>query len=82
MRPSGHGIQAGTPRGQSARYSRAKDRYEALRDELRTAVVAELRKGGRPADLSRDSGWDREYLRRIKKAADEQDAEVADSPTP
>jgi len=66
----------------AARYERAKSRYEGVRDELRAAVVAKLRAGARPADLSRDSGWDREYLRRLKKAADEEDAKTQSAPTP
>jgi len=65
-------------RALAARYDRAKTRYEELRDELRAAVVAELRAGARPADISRASGWDREYLRRLKAAADA--AEGDDSP--
>jgi hypothetical protein len=61
----------------ASRYERAKSRYEELRDELKAAIVKELRAGARPADLSRASGWDREYLRRIKATADKDDAERA-----
>lgn len=61
----------------AGRYERAKTQYEKLRDELKVVVVKELRAGARPADLSRASGWDREYLRRIKAAADKADTEAA-----
>lgn len=59
-------------------YRRAKAAYEKAQAALADTVVAALRGGERPADVSRTSGWDREYNRRLKKKADEA---AADEPT-
>ena len=58
-------------------YKRAKAAYEKAQAVLAEAVVAALRVGERPADVSRTSGWDREYNRRLKKRADEQGSDHA-----
>jgi hypothetical protein len=58
----------------AAAYKRAKAAYEKAQAVLADAVVAGLRAGERPADVSRASEWDREYNRRLKKKADERDA--------
>jgi len=61
-------------------YRRAKAAYEKAQAVLAEAVVAALRAGERPADVSRTSGWDREYNRRLKKRADEADSDDAETP--
>lgn len=61
----------GKVKAAAAAYKRAKTAYEKAQAALAEAVVAALRAGERPADVSRTSGWDREYNRRLKKKADE-----------
>jgi predicted RNA-binding protein associated with RNAse of E/G family len=57
----------------AAAYKRTKAAHEKAQAALADAVVAALRAGERPADVSRASGWDREYNRRLKTKADERD---------
>lgn len=58
----------------AAVYKRTKTAHEKAQTTLAEAVVAALRSGSRPADVSRASGWDREYNRRLRKQADEDQA--------
>lgn len=58
----------------AAAYKRTKTAHDKAQAVLAEAVVAALRAGERPADVSRTSGWDREYNRRLKRKADEADA--------
>jgi hypothetical protein len=58
----------------AAVYRRTKAAHDKAQAALADAVVAALRSGERPADVSRASEWDREYNRRLKKKADEADA--------
>lgn len=58
----------------AAAYKRTKAAHEKAQAALAEAVVAALRAGERPADVSRASGWDREYNRRLKAKADAADA--------
>jgi hypothetical protein len=61
-------------------YKRTKTAHEKAQEQLAKAVVNALRAGKRPADVARASEWDREYNRRLKKAADEADARRAEAP--
>ncbi|MFL5911240.1 MAG: hypothetical protein ACJ768_11790 [Gaiellaceae bacterium] len=58
----------------AAAYKRTKAAHEKAQSTLADAVVAALRAGERPADVSRASGWDREYNRRLKTKADSAEA--------
>ena len=58
----------------AAAYKRTKAAHEKAQAALAALVVAGLRSGLRPADVSRASEWDREYNRRLKTKADERDA--------
>jgi hypothetical protein len=57
----------------AAAYKRTKAAHEKAQAALADAVVNALRAGERPADVSRASGWDREYNRRLKAKADAAD---------
>ena len=59
-------------------YNHTKTQYKKLHNKLQTTIITKLRTKTRPADISQASGWDREYLRRLKAAADA--AEGDDSP--
>ena len=75
----GHGtmfcMNTGTPLAKvaaaAATYKRTKAAHDKAQAALVEAVVAALDAGERPADVSRASGWDREYNRRLKKRFDE-----------
>lgn len=58
----------------AARYRAAVAELEAARTELQTEAVAALRQEGKrgdQAEVARITGWTREQIRVIKKAADE-----------
>lgn len=63
-------------------YKRAKATFEKAQAALREAVVNALRSDMRPSDVSRLSGWDREYNRRLKKQADGADSSPPTDPAP
>lgn len=58
------------------RYKRADDALTAARDTLQTEAVNALRSGVRQAEVARITKWSREYLRRLRDAADKRDAEA------
>jgi hypothetical protein len=62
----------------AAAYRRTKAAHDKAQAALANAVVTALRAGKRPADVSRASGWDREYNRRLKAKADEAEAPPTD----
>jgi methylmalonyl-CoA mutase cobalamin-binding subunit len=53
----------------ASRYRRTKAAYEAARDELQNACVLAIDAKVKPVVVSRRSGWDREYIRRLVKRA-------------
>lgn len=57
---------------------RHDNRRDRLVADLHTAIVEALRAGVKQVDLVRTTGYTREYLRQIRKAAD--DAEGASRP--
>lgn len=58
------------------RYKRADDALTTARDTLQTEAVAALRSGVKQAEVVRITKWSREYLRRLRDAADKRDAEA------
>ncbi|GGY84947.1 hypothetical protein [Streptomyces nitrosporeus] len=56
------------------RYREAEQALEAAREDLQAEAVAALQQGeerGNQATVARITGWTREYVRRLKKKADE-----------
>ncbi|MFE6931738.1 hypothetical protein ACFVDT_06875 [Streptomyces sp. NPDC057699] len=56
------------------RYREAEQALDAARDDLKAEAVAALQQDderGNQATVARITGWTREYVRRVKKAADE-----------
>ncbi|MEU2402828.1 hypothetical protein ABZ609_00580 [Streptomyces rubiginosohelvolus] len=56
------------------RYREAEQALEAAREDLQAEAVAALQQDderGNQAAVSRITGWTREYVRRLKKKADE-----------
>ncbi|MFB4424793.1 hypothetical protein C5F59_027405 [Streptomyces sp. QL37] len=59
------------------RYREAEQAFDAAREDLQAEAVAVLQQNeerGAQATVARITGWTREYVRRIKKRADEQGA--------
>jgi hypothetical protein len=57
------------------RYRDAEAALEAARKDLQAEAVAALRAGAKQVDVVRTTGWSREYLRKLKDAADKRDTE-------
>ncbi|MFB7910245.1 hypothetical protein ACFC1T_27805 [Kitasatospora sp. NPDC056076] len=61
------------------RYQEAEVALATARLALQAEAVAALRAGTKQVDVVRATGWTREYLRKLRSAADKRDAEAAEN---